>query len=177
MWSSVPPKTCHQKSVLILPNGLSKFGERAHDRNLISTEVGFEPTTSRYQYDEFSTRPENTHSYILNLTTYIITYIIIYIFTVVGCFVCSLWICKIMRVIFRAYKIVYLIQFTHAYIYIYSIFIHMHGSSSNNHRCHWPLQSTNDRQLRASHTFYWLDLRHTTTTKYTYMRWISVSVP
>ena len=79
-----------------------------------------------------------------------------------------------MRVIFRIYKIVYLIQFTH--IYIYSIFIHMHGSSSSDHRCHW-LQSTSDRQLRASYTFYWLDLRHGTTTKYTYMRWISVSVP
>ena len=26
----------HQKLVLILPNGLSKHGERAHDRNLIS---------------------------------------------------------------------------------------------------------------------------------------------
>ena len=88
--SSMWRTPCHQKSVLILPNGLSKFGERAHDRNLISTVVGFEPITSRYQYDEFSTRPENTHSYILNLTTYIITYIIIYIFTVVGCFVCSM---------------------------------------------------------------------------------------
>ena len=31
---------CHQKQVLILPNGLSKLGERAHDSNLISTVGG-----------------------------------------------------------------------------------------------------------------------------------------
>ena len=35
----------HRKPILILPNGLNKPGERAHDRNLISA-VGFEPTTS-----------------------------------------------------------------------------------------------------------------------------------
>ena len=32
--------SCHQKSVLVLPNGMCKFGERAHDRNLISTVDG-----------------------------------------------------------------------------------------------------------------------------------------
>ena len=31
---------CHRKPVLILPNGLSKPGERAHDRNLISVVGG-----------------------------------------------------------------------------------------------------------------------------------------
>ena len=82
---SLPPKVCTH-----FPNGLSKFGERAHDTNLISTVVGFEPTTSRYQDDEFSARPENTNSYILNRTTDIITYIMIYIFTVVGYFVYSM---------------------------------------------------------------------------------------
>ena len=30
----------HRKLVLILPNGLSKLGERAHDRNLISAVGG-----------------------------------------------------------------------------------------------------------------------------------------
>ena len=35
----------HRKPVLILPNGLSKPGERAHERNYISARVGFEPTT------------------------------------------------------------------------------------------------------------------------------------
>ena len=30
----------HRKPVLILPNGLNKPGERAHDRNLISAVVG-----------------------------------------------------------------------------------------------------------------------------------------
>ena len=54
---------CHKKSVLILPNGLSKFEERAHDRNLISNVVGFEPTTSRYQYDEFTYTNTHTQSY------------------------------------------------------------------------------------------------------------------
>ena len=61
-------------SELILANELCKFGERAHDRNLISTVLGFEPTTSRYQYDEFMTGPENTHSYIFksyNIHNYI----------------------------------------------------------------------------------------------------------
>ena len=59
---SLPPK-----SELILPNGLCKFGERAHDRNLIYT-VGGIWTKSSYQYAEFSVRPENTHSYVLKLT-------------------------------------------------------------------------------------------------------------
>ena len=45
--------------------------------------AGFEPNLNK-KYDEFSTRPENTQSYILKLTTGIITNIIIYIFTIVG---------------------------------------------------------------------------------------------
>ena len=36
----------HRKPVLILPNGPSKPGERAHDRIKFLLWVGFEPTTS-----------------------------------------------------------------------------------------------------------------------------------
>ena len=36
----------HQRSVLILPNGLCKPREQAHDRNTFLPWVGFEPTTS-----------------------------------------------------------------------------------------------------------------------------------
>ena len=68
---SLPPK-----SELILPNGLCKFWKHARDRNLIYT-VGGIWTKSRYQYGDFFVRPENTHSYVLKLTTWIITYIII----------------------------------------------------------------------------------------------------
>ena len=77
------------KSELILPNGLCKCGERALYRNLIATVVGFEPNLHK-NYDEFSTRPENTLSYVLNRSAYIITNIFSYIFTVVGCFICSM---------------------------------------------------------------------------------------
>ena len=45
------------RSVLILSNGLSKLGERAHYRNLISTVGGFESNLNK-KYDEFSARPE-----------------------------------------------------------------------------------------------------------------------
>ena len=38
--SSMWRTPCHQNSVLILPNGLCKFGERAHERNVISTVDG-----------------------------------------------------------------------------------------------------------------------------------------
>ena len=36
----------HRKPVIILPNGLSKPGEPAHDRNLISAVDGIRTTTS-----------------------------------------------------------------------------------------------------------------------------------
>ena len=36
----------HRKPVLILPTGMSKLGERAHDKILFLQWVGFEPTTS-----------------------------------------------------------------------------------------------------------------------------------
>ena len=75
--------------VLILPNELSKLGERAHYRNLIFIVGGFEPNLNK-KYDEFSARPENTQSYILKLTTGIIINIIIYIFRAVERIVCSM---------------------------------------------------------------------------------------
>ena len=62
--SSTWKTPCQQKSVLILPNGLSKLGEQAHGRNLISTMGEFEPNLNK-KYGKFSARPVNTHSYIL----------------------------------------------------------------------------------------------------------------
>ena len=38
--------TVHRKSLVSLPNGLGKLGERAHDRNKTLPLHGFEPTTS-----------------------------------------------------------------------------------------------------------------------------------
>ena len=45
----------HGKQVLILPNGLSKPGDQARDRNLLW--MGFEPTTSRLTVQCLTTRP------------------------------------------------------------------------------------------------------------------------
>ena len=46
----------HRKLVLILPNGMSKHGERAHDRNKFLLRVRFEPTT-RSTVQRLTTRP------------------------------------------------------------------------------------------------------------------------
>ena len=56
-----------------------------------------------------------------------------------------------MLVIFCVYKIVYLIQFL--YLNIAFLFTCVDLARAIDHRCHWPLQSTSYRQLRASHTF------------------------
>ena len=52
----------------------------------------------------------------------------------------------------------------------------MHGSSSSDHRCDRSLQSTSYRQLRAYILSNGWTLDMEQVTKYSYMRWISVSV-
>ena len=135
--------------------------------------MGFEPTTSRYQYGEFSARPEDTHSYVLKLTTYIITYKILYI---------SSWMLCLFDVYLRDYASHILCIWNrifnsiHIYIYIAYLFTCVDLARSIDHRCDWSLLSISYRQINTSHTFLWLDLRHGTSYKiYVYEMDFSVS--
>ena len=144
--------------------------------------MGFEPTTSRYQYNKFSASPENTQSYVFKLTTCIILHIWLYIYFHSSWMLClfdgnlrdhaSHMLC-IWNDIFNSIHI-------YIYIYIYidiaCLFTCMDLARAIDNRCPWPPQSTSYRKLNASHTFSWLDLRHETSYKiYVYEMDFSVS--
>ena len=135
--------------------------------------MGFDHTTSWYHYGEFSARPENTHSYVLKLTTCIITNIIIYIFH-------NSWTHWLFDVNLRdyashicVYKIVYLIQFL--FLNIAFLFTCMDlAREITDVPDHYNLQVIDSSQLLILSNGWTLDMEQVT--KYMYMRWISAPV-